>query len=125
MIACISQSYGCLEETVNTLQYALRATNIKRKIYKNTREDDEPHLEKYKLLYKNLQATLENLVKFLRLPTQCPCCKTLFKPALLEENFSQVMLAQMTESNLFDALQEANRKINENIEQILKTRTEL
>ncbi|EGR32522.1 kinesin family protein, putative, partial [Ichthyophthirius multifiliis] len=35
MIACISQNYLCIDETLNTLTYAQRATNIKRKIIKN------------------------------------------------------------------------------------------
>lgn len=32
MIACISPSYLAFEETVNTLKYASRARNIKRKL---------------------------------------------------------------------------------------------
>ena len=31
MIACISPSYFCYEETINTLKYADRARNIKKK----------------------------------------------------------------------------------------------
>lgn len=38
MISCISPSYLAYEETVNTLKYAARARNIKRKIIKNVRE---------------------------------------------------------------------------------------
>jgi len=36
MIACISQNYYCLEETMNTLNYASRATKISRKVTKNS-----------------------------------------------------------------------------------------
>jgi kinesin family protein 18/19 len=38
MIACISPSYLALEETLNTLKYASRARNIKRKLIKNVKE---------------------------------------------------------------------------------------
>ena len=40
MIACIYQSYSCYEETINTLNYAQRATTIKKKIYQNVRDDE-------------------------------------------------------------------------------------
>jgi len=35
MIACISPSYFCYEETINTLKYADRARNIKKKSKRN------------------------------------------------------------------------------------------
>jgi len=35
MIACISPLYVHFEETINTLKYASRARNIKKKIHKN------------------------------------------------------------------------------------------
>ena len=38
MIACISSSFLCYEETINTLKYASRARAIKRKIHKNVKE---------------------------------------------------------------------------------------
>ena len=40
MIACISPSYHCFEETVNTLKYASRARNIKKKARRNIKEID-------------------------------------------------------------------------------------
>lgn len=40
MIACISQNYSCYDETINTLNYASRATTIKKKITKNVKEDE-------------------------------------------------------------------------------------
>ena len=40
MIACISPSFTAYEETVNTLKYASRARNIKRKVTKNTRNTE-------------------------------------------------------------------------------------
>ena len=38
MIACVSPSYFAYEETINTLKYASRAKNIKRKIVKNVKD---------------------------------------------------------------------------------------
>jgi kinesin family protein 18/19 len=38
MIACVSPSANAYEETVNTLKYASRARNIKKKIERNTRD---------------------------------------------------------------------------------------
>lgn len=38
MIACISPSSLCYEETVNTLKYAVRARCIKKNVKKNTSE---------------------------------------------------------------------------------------
>ena len=35
MLACVSPSYLCYEDTINTLKYASRARTIKRKIKKN------------------------------------------------------------------------------------------
>lgn len=43
MIACVSQNQQCIEETINTLNYASRATNIKRKVTRNIlTEQSEP-----------------------------------------------------------------------------------
>lgn len=38
MIACVSPTQICVEETINTLNYATRAKNIKRKITKNIKD---------------------------------------------------------------------------------------
>ena len=38
MIACVSPSYLAYEETVNTLKYASRARNIKKKAVRNVKE---------------------------------------------------------------------------------------
>ena len=40
MIACISQNYNCFEETMNTLNYANRATNIIKRVTKNVKEEE-------------------------------------------------------------------------------------
>ncbi|EAR95230.2 kinesin motor catalytic domain protein (macronuclear) [Tetrahymena thermophila SB210] len=46
MIACVSQNYQSLEETVNTLNYASRATHIKRKISKNITQELDYYQQK-------------------------------------------------------------------------------
>ena len=40
MIACISPSYLCYEETINTLKYSHRARSIKKKTKRNVKEPD-------------------------------------------------------------------------------------
>ncbi len=47
MIACISPTYFCYEESSNTLKYAERARRIKKKTKKNIKEV-EVHMSKYK-----------------------------------------------------------------------------
>jgi len=65
MIACISPSYLCYEETVNTLKYATRAKNIKRKLTRNVKEV-ELHVSQYKEIIENLKSEVESLKKQLK-----------------------------------------------------------
>ncbi|CDW82150.1 kinesin motor domain containing protein [Stylonychia lemnae] len=60
MIACISPSYLAFEETVNTLKYASRARNIKRKTTKNVKEV-ELHVSRYKEVIDSLRTEIESL----------------------------------------------------------------
>src|SRR5574343_1322433 len=60
MIACISPSYLAFEETVNTLKYASRARNIKRKLTKNVKEV-EMHVSRYKEVIDSLKSEIESL----------------------------------------------------------------
>ena len=60
MIACVSPSYLCYEETVNTLKYASRAKNIKRKLHQNVKEV-ELHVSQYKEIIENLKAEIDSL----------------------------------------------------------------
>jgi len=39
MIACVSSNASCLDETINTLNYASRATNIKRRVSRNVAQE--------------------------------------------------------------------------------------
>ena len=60
MIACISPSFLAFEETVNTLKYASRARNIKRKMTKNVKEV-EVHVSRYKEVIDSLKLEIESL----------------------------------------------------------------
>ncbi len=83
MVACISQSYNCFEETLNTLNYSARATSIKRRIARNVREDEQ--LYKYKeviMLFKN---EFEMLRKILLQPFKCGSCGFLSKDPPFKE----------------------------------------
>lgn len=65
MISCISPSYCCYEETINTLKYANRAKNIQKKVEKNVHEV-ELHVSQYKEIINNLKEEIENLKLQLR-----------------------------------------------------------
>ena len=65
MIACISPSYLAYEETQNTLKYASRARNIKRKACRNV-EEVAMHVTKYKEVIDDLKSEIESLRKQLR-----------------------------------------------------------
>jgi len=60
MIACISPSSSCYEETVNTLKYASRAKNIKRELHQNVKEV-ELHVSEYKEIIETLKNEIESL----------------------------------------------------------------
>jgi kinesin family protein 18/19 len=60
MIACISPSFMAYEETLNTLKYASRAQNIRKKTYKNVREQ-EISIASYKEIVEGLKLEVENL----------------------------------------------------------------
>lgn len=53
MIACISPSFLAYEETINTLKYASRARNIKRKAVRNVREIENTTIQ-YKEIIESL-----------------------------------------------------------------------
>lgn len=60
MISCISPSYLAYEETVNTLKYASRARNIKKKTVRNVKEV-EMHVSRYKEIIDSLKGEIEFL----------------------------------------------------------------
>ena len=60
MLACVSPAYTAYEETVNTLNYASRARNIKKKITKNVKEVDL-HVSQYKEVIESLRLEVERL----------------------------------------------------------------
>ena len=54
MIACVSPAFSAYEETMNTLKYANRARNIKKKAIKNTKEV-ETNMAQYKEIIDSLK----------------------------------------------------------------------
>lgn len=60
MIACVSPSNTFLEETVNTLKYASRARQIKKKLRKNVNEVDV-HISQYREIIDNLKSEISKL----------------------------------------------------------------
>lgn len=60
MIACVSPSFMAYEETVNTLKYASRARNIKKKTTRNVKEV-EMHVSKYQDIIEGLKHEIDFL----------------------------------------------------------------
>jgi kinesin family member 18/19 len=60
MIACVSPSNTFLEETINTLKYANRARQIKKKLIKNVKEVDV-HISQYREIIDNLKSEISKL----------------------------------------------------------------
>jgi len=60
MIACISPSALCYEESVNTLNYASRARSIKKKVERNIKQV-QLHVSKYKEIIDSLKNEIEYL----------------------------------------------------------------
>ena len=61
MIACVSPSYYCYEESINTLKYAERAKNIKKKANKRNIKEVEVHMSKYKEIIDSLKGEIDVL----------------------------------------------------------------
>ena len=79
MIACISPSLSCMEETLNTLNYAKRARNIKKKVYRNIKENADDYENKYKEQIQNLLQKIDFLNNIISQPSFCQICKKLIK----------------------------------------------
>lgn len=107
MIACISPSLSCMEETLNTLNYAKRARNIKKKVFKNIglKESlDEHEIGKYKEQILVLQQKVNILNTIINQPIICQNCKS---PFLKEKNDIQPEI-KIIESNNFPTDAEVN-----------------
>ena len=65
MIACISPSPTCYDETLNTLNYAMKARKIKKEIYKNTKQTEKNALG-YEDVIDSLKGEIEELKKIIR-----------------------------------------------------------
>ena len=80
MIACISPSMICLEETLNTLNYAKRARNIKKKVFRNILEsNDEAENAKNREKIQSLMQKVDSLNKIINQPAICQTCKMVIK----------------------------------------------
>ena len=80
MIACISPSLTCMEETLNTLNYAKRARNIKKKVYRNIKENaDDYENSRHKEQIQNLLQKIDFLNNIISQPSFCQACKKLIK----------------------------------------------
>lgn len=66
MIACISPSNICIDETISTLKYASRARRIKKKISKNVKEV-EGHQTEYKDIIDSLRMEVEELKEIIKM----------------------------------------------------------
>jgi kinesin family protein 18/19 len=71
MIACVSPTASCYEETVNTLKYAERAKKIKKKITRNLREAEE-NITHYKEIIDSLKAEISALKEQLKVQSAVP-----------------------------------------------------
>jgi len=65
MIACVSPSPTCYDETVNTLKYALKARKIEKTVHRNTKEVDV-HISQYKDIIDSLKFEIEQLKQVIR-----------------------------------------------------------
>ena len=76
MLTCISPFFGNYEETINTLKYASRAGNIKKKICKNLKDFEED--------YKEFSDNIINQISFLKEKlNSCVCNKENFNDKLI------------------------------------------
>lgn len=114
MIACISPSLSCMEETLNTLNYAKRARNIKKKVYKNInlKESlDEHEIARYKEQILALQQKVNILNTIINQPIICQNCKSPFLKVSKEKNITQPEI-KIIESNNFPGDDEMNEIYN-------------
>jgi len=82
MIANISPSIKCIEDTLNTLKYANRAKNIKVTIKQNVQEVGY-HIEKYDEVIKKLKEEVEELKDKLNKQVILPSIKLKINKILL------------------------------------------
>lgn len=65
MIACVSPSPTCYDETVHTLKYALKAKKIEKSVHKNTKEV-QVHISQYKDIIDSLKSEIEQLKQVIK-----------------------------------------------------------
>ncbi|EAS02983.2 kinesin motor catalytic domain protein (macronuclear) [Tetrahymena thermophila SB210] len=112
MVACISPSSLCYEETINTLKYAVRARKIKKSVTKNEQEMTE-HVSQYKSIVNGLRQEIINLKTQLDMKN---------KENILLKN-KQRLIHQYNSNNSVEGLDENNfvdeigQKLFENLEE--------
>jgi len=119
MIACISPSFGCFEETVNTLKYASRAKNIKRELHQNVKEV-ELHVSEYKEIIEALKSEIDTLKHQLHIKNyEDARMSKQIEPGMMKKVL--VGLDNGNEKSRIEAeekmIDEASHKIFENLEQ--------
>lgn len=119
MIACVSPSYLCFEETMNTLNYANRARNIKKKVFKNIKENeiDNP---KYKEIFQNINEKIDLLKKILLQPSICSKCKGNYKEN--KENLPNFISFNLKFENSMEGLENLENMLTKEIENIYKVK---
>ena len=115
MIACISPSYYCYEESINTLKYAERAKNIKKKTKRNIR-DVEVHMSKYKEIIDSLKGEIDILKDQLKIEQEKKRSKE--KKNFIKPQFYE---AKMEQENILEFIEQNNqsKKVNTHISQVI------
>ena len=96
MIACVSPSPTCYDETVNTLKYALKARKIEKTVHKNSKEVDV-HISQYKDIIDSLKSEIEQL-----------------KQVIIKQQNNNFVAVGNSHKNLNDFNQIDNLMINDN-----------
>ncbi len=125
MISCISPSYFCFEETLNTLNYSSRAKNIKRKVSKNLREVENQYF-KYKEILQNLLINFEFVQDVMKQPCVCGGCGKMVRAWSKEYSFvpANKTIDKRDWGASFEALCDMERSIREEVEAFTLERKE-
>lgn len=119
MIACVTPSGMCYEETVNTLKYASRARCIQRKVVRNVKEV-EAHVSQYKEIIESLKGEISFLKNQLRITREEKFDKgEIFCNAKEKENEGNLIEKpeNLLEMPYNDKFEELGKKIYANLEE--------
>jgi predicted RNase H-like nuclease (RuvC/YqgF family) len=116
MVACISPVFTAYEETANTLKYASRARNIKKKVRVNQREV-EMHVYEYKNIIENLQKEIGALQAQINLQDE----NNQFQKKNFVQETNRLQESKVLEQNI----DEISQKIFKNLEEFWEISTTL